>query len=85
MTGFDNTADTFVAAWRHVHGIFQDEGGADNVRFLWSVGKQKCRGGCNPYRAFYPGDAFVDYMGFSSFNWGATAPSGCRWSTASAA
>jgi beta-mannanase len=27
--------------------------------------------GCNPYKAFYPGDAFVDYLGFSNYNWGA--------------
>ena len=45
--------------------------GATNVKFLWSVAKQGCPGGCNPYAAFYPGDAFVDYMGFSNFNWGA--------------
>jgi hypothetical protein len=69
-TGFDNTSATFVEAWRHVHRIFRAEG-ADNVRFLWSVAKQSCPGRCNPYTAWYPGDAYVDYLGFSSFNWGA--------------
>jgi hypothetical protein len=69
-TGFDNTATTFVEAWRHIHRIFREER-ADNVSFLWSVAKQACPGGCNPYTAYYPGDAYVDYMGFSSFNWGA--------------
>jgi Glycosyl hydrolase family 26 len=69
---FDNSASKFVAAWRHVHRLFR-EVGATNVRFLWSVSKKACGGvkGCNPYRAFYPGDAFVDLMGFSNFNWGA--------------
>jgi hypothetical protein len=67
---FGNSASTFVAAWRHVHRIFR-EVGARNVKFLWSVAKQGCPGGCNPYRSFYPGDAFVDFMGFSNFNWGA--------------
>jgi hypothetical protein len=72
VDSFDNDAATFVAAWRHVHAIFR-EVGAKNVRFLWSIAKQSCDGvsGCNPYTAFYPGDAYVDYMGFSSFNWGA--------------
>src|SRR5688572_299483 len=65
---FDNDAATYVAAWRHVRGIFRDVG-AKNVRFLWSVSKQGCDGGCNAYLPFYPGDAYVDYMGFSSFNW----------------
>jgi hypothetical protein len=69
-TGFDNTAASYVEAWRHVHRIFREED-ADNVRFLWSVAKQSCPGRCNPYAAYYPGDAYVDYMGFSSFNWGA--------------
>ena len=68
--GFDNDAPTFVAAWRHVHDLFQEEG-ATNVRFLWSVGRKACPGGCDPYSEFYPGDAYVDYLGFSSFNWGA--------------
>jgi beta-mannanase len=69
VRGFDNDAETFVAAWRHVHRLFEEEG-ATNVRFLWSVGKKACPGGCDPYAAFYPGDDYVDYMGFSSFNWG---------------
>ena len=34
------------------------------------MAKQKCVG-CNPYTEFYPGDKYVDYMGFSAFNWGA--------------
>lgn len=69
-TRFDNTAASFVEAWRHVHRIFREEA-AHNVRFLWSVAKQSCPGRCNPYTTWYPGDAYVDYMGFSSFNWGA--------------
>ena len=70
VRGFDNSPATFVAAWRRVHRLFEEEG-ATNVRFLWSVGKQACPGGCDPYSRFYPGDAYVDYLGFSSFNWGA--------------
>ena len=69
-TGFDNTAASYVEAWRHIHRIFREEA-ADNVRFLWSVAKQSCPGRCNPYTVWYPGDAYVDYVGFSSFNWGA--------------
>ena len=71
LGSFDNDAATYVAAWRHVHDLFR-EVGAKNVRFLWSVSKQGCGTGCNPYTPFYPGDAYVDYLGFSSFNWGAT-------------
>ena len=66
---FDNTPQTFVAAWRHIHGLFESVG-ADNVKFLWSVSRQHCPGGCNPYSGLYPGDAYVDALGFSGYNWG---------------
>jgi hypothetical protein len=69
INSFDNTPENFIAAWRRVHGIFQDEG-ATNVKFVWSVAKETCSG-CNPYARVYPGDAWVDVMGFSAYNWGA--------------
>jgi hypothetical protein len=64
MGRFDNTPATFVAAWQHIVDIFRGPGGvgADNVKFLWS-----------PYGAsapHWPGDAYVDYVGFTRFNWG---------------
>lgn len=81
-----NDATSFLAAWRHVHDIFRAVG-AKNVRFVWSVAKQECPGGCNAYAPFYPGDDYVDYMAFSSFNWGAQRDNwvsmyeGFRWVT----
>jgi Glycosyl hydrolase family 26 len=72
-----NTAAQFRSAWRRVHGIFKDAG-ATNVKFLWTVSNQKCdRRRCNPFKAAYPGDAYVDYVGFSAFNWG--RHSGHQW------
>jgi hypothetical protein len=70
--GLDNSVGDYKDAWRHIWRIF-DAVGAANVRFVWSLVKQSCPGGCNPYAAFYPGHRFVDYMGFSSYNWGAIA------------
>ncbi|MFV2063625.1 MAG: hypothetical protein ACC726_08945, partial [Chloroflexota bacterium] len=43
---------------------------AKNVKFVWTVAKRRCPG-CNPYKKFYPGNRYVQYVGFSSFNWGA--------------
>jgi hypothetical protein len=70
VNSFDNSPESFFAMWRRVHGIFQQEG-ATNVRFVWSVAKKSCPGGCNPYVEVYPGDAWVDVMAFSGYNWGA--------------
>jgi hypothetical protein len=69
VTRFDNSPSTFIAAWRHVRTIFRQEN-ATNVKFVWSVAKQRCEGGCNPYTAVYPGDAYVDIVGLSAHNWG---------------
>jgi mannan endo-1,4-beta-mannosidase len=65
---FDNTAANFIAAWRHIWTIFKGTGGvgATNVRFLWSP--------LAPKPTLYPGDPYVDYVGFSAFNWGSPKP-----------
>jgi beta-mannanase len=62
---FGNTAKTFVKAWRHVVTLFR-QAGARNVKFLWSPYNAE-RGG---YKAFYPGNGYVDYVGVTSLNWG---------------
>ena len=49
---FDNTPQSFVAAWRHTVGIFRDVG-ARNVKFLWSPYNNDN----GAYRPFYPGNA----------------------------
>jgi Glycosyl hydrolase family 26 len=69
VNSFDNSPTTFKDAWRHVVDIFREEG-ADNVKWVWSVAKKSCAGGCNPYAEFYPGNAYVDIMAFSAYNWG---------------
>jgi hypothetical protein len=72
-----NSIADYKAAWKHIHGIFRSVG-ADNVKFLWTVSRGSCRSrGCNPYKPYYPGNAYVDYVGFSVFNWG--RHSGHRW------
>ncbi len=60
---FGNSAKRFIAAWRHIVTVFRNVG-ATNVRWLWS-----------PYHPtdwsvnFYPGDKYVDYVGFTGLNW----------------
>ncbi len=66
-----NTPGEYIAAWRHVHDIFLSEG-ATNVTWLWSpnaiyVDSQVPYAG--QIKMFYPGDKYVDWVGFSAFNW----------------
>ena len=62
-----NTPADFVAAWRHVVGIFKAEG-ADNVRWVWSPNVDE--GGRYPFAELYPGDDWVDWVGLDGYNWG---------------
>lgn len=62
-----NTPAGFVAAWRHVVSIFRSAG-AKNVRWVWSPNVD-CAGAC-PFDAFYPGDAWVDWVALDGYNYG---------------
>ncbi len=69
-----NTPATFVRAWRHVVSLFRSEG-ATNVRWVWSPNVH-CGGRC-PFTAFYPGDAWVDWLGLDGYNY--AGASNIRW------
>lgn len=70
-----NTTAEYVAAWRHVHGIFE-EVGATNVRWVWSP-YVSC-GNCTAFKKVYPGDAYVDWVALDGYNWGNVQPRS-RW------
>ncbi len=72
-----NTAAQFVSAWRRVHGIFR-QAGATNVRWVWAPVAQYQVFGTTPYKAVYPGNAYVNWTGMSGYNWGNTR-SWSRW------
>jgi hypothetical protein len=73
-------AAEYVAAWRRVHAIFEEEG-ATNVRWVWSPNvKKKGSQGSTSLRKVYPGGAHVDWVGLDGYNWG-TAQPGHRWQT----
>lgn len=65
-----NTAADYIAAYRHVHDIFAREG-ANNVTWIWSVNfESRPNNYANRWAAAYPGDAYVDWVAVSGFNWG---------------
>lgn len=71
-----NTPAAYLAAYRHVHDRLV-AGGAANVRWVWTLD-----GGADPAQqppasAYYPGDAYVDWLGTDTHNFGTTQ----SWST----
>jgi len=59
-------AQEYVAAWRHIVGIFQAEG-ATNVQFVWCVGAKPALP--NP-AVYFPGDAYVSWIALDGYNRG---------------
>jgi hypothetical protein len=71
-----NTAADYVAAWRHVVGIFRADG-ATNAEWIWAPNIDD---GGIPFSQYFPGDAWVDAVGLDGYNWGsAFASSGHNW------
>jgi len=65
-----NTPDDYVPAWRHVHDIFVQEG-ATNVKWVWSPNRDgDVASALNTFNTYYPGDAYVDFVGINGYNWG---------------
>jgi hypothetical protein len=64
----------FIKAWRRMHGIFRDEG-ADNVAWNWSPNWNS--GPDTPWNTmqhYYPGDAYVDWVGVSAYDFDSESP-----------
>jgi beta-mannanase len=72
-----NTAGQYVAAYRHVHDIFQQVG-ATNVQWVWSP--NTIMDGAPALSELYPGDAYVNWLGVDGYNWGSSA-SWASWQT----
>jgi hypothetical protein len=63
---YGNTPRNYKAAWRHV--VTMVRGIAPNVRFMWAP-NAPCGARCVDYSLIYPGDDYVQLVGFSSYNW----------------
>lgn len=60
-----NRQGDYVAAWRHVHDLFEGQG-VDNVIWLWCPDTQSA--GRPALSRFYPGDDYVDWMGMEAYS-----------------
>jgi hypothetical protein len=65
----NNRPQEFIAAWRHVHDVFVKEG-AKKIIWMWSPHP------AYEFGEFYPGPAYVDYIGIGTLNYGSIA----KWS-----
>lgn len=64
----NNSAQKVILAWRHIHDMFQN---TPNVRFVWAVNSDSVPDTeANAIAAYYPGDAYVDAVAISGFNFG---------------
>jgi len=74
-----NTSGQYVAAWRHVHDIFNAVG-VTNVSWVWCPFVDPGGSALSNLGSLYPGDAYVDWTGLDGYNWGTNpaAPRGWR-------
>jgi Glycosyl hydrolase family 26 len=64
----------YIAAWRRIHDIFKEEG-ASNAVWVWSPNAADVPAvSWNHWTKYYPGDAYVDWVGIDGYNWGTTQP-----------
>ncbi|HEY5977299.1 MAG TPA: choice-of-anchor D domain-containing protein [Solirubrobacterales bacterium] len=67
----------YVAAWRHFHDLVVAEG-ATNVTWTW-VSNSLWFDPLSDPAPWYPGDAYVDWVGIDSYNWGRNPAQPDRW------
>jgi hypothetical protein len=74
-----NTTGDYVAAWRHLHDVFREEG-ATNVTWIWTPnGETVPNTAANRPERYWPGSQYVDWVGIDSYNWGSSAHT--QWRT----
>ncbi len=60
----------FVAAWKRIHDRFV-AAGASNVAWVWCPNTTDVPAvSWNHWTQYYPGDAYVDWVGTDTYNWG---------------
>lgn len=63
-------AAKYVSVYHHIHDIFTTVG-ATNVLWVFCPNVDSVPGDTwNQWANYYPGDSYVDWMGFDGYNWG---------------
>jgi hypothetical protein len=69
----NNTPEDFIAAWKHVVNRFK-AAGANNAIWIWSPHPAYV------FSEFYPGEEYVDWIGYTALNYGTVATWSEWWS-----
>jgi glycosyl hydrolase family 26 len=76
--GTSGTAAEYVAMYRHIHDVFAAQG-VTNVVFVWTTTGYSGRYSMFPQ--LYPGDAYVDWIGWDPYNFNTCLNSRGSWKT----
>jgi len=68
-----NTTGQYALAWKYVHDLATSLG-VTNIKWVWQPSSIYTTS--TPLAGLYPGDAYVDVVAMSGYNWGATQPGG---------
>ncbi|BEP13857.1 hypothetical protein acdb102_21680 [Acidothermaceae bacterium B102] len=69
----------YVAMWRHIHDVFTSAG-VTNVAWVWTPAAASLPdAGWNAVAAYYPGDAYVDWVGLDDYNYGGQLGHALGW------
>ena len=66
--GWSGTPDDYIKAWRRMYSIVNPEFSKSQLQWIWSVNNTD-QGGISA-ESYYPGDAYVDWLGIDGYNWG---------------
>ncbi len=72
------TAAEYKAAYRHIRSVFAAQG-VDNVVWTWVTSGYVAYGNGPKVKSFYPGDGYVDWIGYDPYNFFTCHDSG--WET----
>jgi hypothetical protein len=61
--------EDFIGAWRRMHDIIRGEGA---VQAVWVFSPNAEQVPSPSFNLYYPGDAYVDWLGMDGYNWGKT-------------
>jgi mannan endo-1,4-beta-mannosidase len=64
---YTNSKGSYIAAWRHVHDIFQAEGANNLVIWDWSPNRIDNITRMPSIDNYYPGDAYTDWVGMTGY------------------